>query len=54
MAEIFKTDVQTKLKSEMMLKILLEKFLNYQINLDLEDCDKILRVEEKIVIQITL
>ena len=47
MVEVFKTDVQTKPQSEMILKILLEKFPNYQINFDLEDCDKILRVKGK-------
>jgi len=45
MVEIFKTDIQTKSQSEMMLTILLDKFPSYQINFDLEDCDKILRID---------
>lgn len=49
MVQIFKTDVQTKELSEIIIKLLLEKYPTYQINFDLEDCDRILRVENKIV-----
>jgi hypothetical protein len=45
MVEVFKTTVKTKSESEMILNILLEKFPNHSINFDLEDCDKILRIE---------
>lgn len=47
MVEIFKTDLQTKEQSQEVLKILLNKFPKFQINFDLEDCDKILRVQGK-------
>ena len=43
--EVFKTNVQNKLLSELLVSTLLTYFPEYGINFDLEDCDKILRVE---------
>ena len=45
MVEIFKTDVQHRIKSEKILAKLNKSFPAYTINFDLDDCDKILRVE---------
>ncbi|MEB0249809.1 hypothetical protein QN344_06655, partial [Mucilaginibacter sp. 5B2] len=45
MIEIFKTNVRQKRISKMLLKALLEQFPARKINFDLDDCDKILRVE---------
>jgi hypothetical protein len=45
MVEVFKTTVQTCEDSKIVLQQLLDVFPNYLINFDLEDCDKILRVE---------
>jgi len=45
MVEVFKTDVQKKAKSKMLLRILSEAFPSFKINFDLSDCDKVLRVE---------
>ncbi len=45
MIEIFKTDVGNKTVSKRILTILNRHFPNYKINFDLDDCDKILRVE---------
>ncbi len=45
MTEVFKTNVQKKVQSKMLLRILLEAFPLFKINFDLSDCDKILRVE---------
>lgn len=45
MVEIFKTDVHDKVKSEKILSKLNKSFPTYIINFDLDDCDKILRVE---------
>ncbi|MBB5397437.1 hypothetical protein [Mucilaginibacter sp. AK015] len=45
MIEVFKTNVQEGDRSRMLIKKLSEHFPASKINFDLEDCDKILRVE---------
>lgn len=45
MVEVFKTNVQKKAQSKMLLCILSETFPSFRINFDLSDCDKVLRVE---------
>jgi hypothetical protein len=45
MVEAFKTNVQKKAQSKMLLSILSEAFPSFKINIDLSDCDKVLRVE---------
>ena len=45
MVEVFKTNVQKKTESKMLLSVLSEVFPSYKINFDLSDCDKVLRVE---------
>lgn len=45
MVEVFKTNVQKKSQSKMLLGILSEAFPSFKINFDLSDCDKVLRVE---------
>ena len=45
MVEVFKTNVQKKVQSKMLLSILSEAFPSFKINFDLCDCDKVLRVE---------
>ena len=45
MVEVFKTNVQRKTQSKMLLSILSEAFPSLKINFDLSDCDKVLRVE---------
>lgn len=45
MVEVFKTNVQKKSQSKMLLGILFEAFPSYKINFDLSDRDKVLRVE---------
>ena len=45
MVEAFKTNVQKKTQSRMLLCILSEAFPSFKINFDLSDCDKVLRVE---------
>ena len=45
MVEVFKTNVQKKTQSKMLLSILSEAFPSFKINFDLSDCDKMLRVE---------
>ena len=45
MVEVFKTNVQKKAQSKMLLCILSEAFPSLEINFDLSDCDKVLRVK---------
>lgn len=45
--EVFKTDVETTTDAGDIIKLLLQHFPGSKINFDLQDCDKILRVEGK-------
>jgi len=45
MVEVFKTNVQRKEQRNQLLSVLSETFPLLRINLDLSDCDKVLRVE---------
>jgi 5S rRNA maturation endonuclease (ribonuclease M5) len=45
MVEVFKTNIEYTDEAERIRKLLLNRFPNCQINLDLEDCDKILRIK---------
>jgi hypothetical protein len=45
MIEVFKTNVETATDAGNLIEILLQHFPGSKINFDLQDCDKILRVE---------
>jgi hypothetical protein len=45
MVEVFKTNVQLEEEATTLSEKLLSKFPLTKINFDLEDCDKVLRVE---------
>ncbi len=45
MVEVFKTNVENKAIADSIVKCLSLQFPNSIINFDLEDCDKILRIE---------
>jgi hypothetical protein len=45
MVEVFRTNVRHKRQAKRLLGVLSERFPLFRINFDLEDCDKILRVE---------
>lgn len=45
MVEVFKTSVSEKKEAEEVLKQLYTEFPGSSINFDLEDCDRILRIE---------
>jgi len=47
MVEIYKTNVYQKRQARKLVGILSKQFPLFSINFDLEDCDKILRVEGK-------
>ncbi|WP_394772635.1 hypothetical protein [Flavobacterium sp.] len=43
--EVFKTNVKKEAETNYIIAVILNQFPDYKINFDLEDCDKILRVE---------
>ena len=47
MVEVFKTNVQQHEQAEQIVSVLHDRIDFCKINFDLEDCDKILRVEGK-------
>ena len=47
MVEVFKTNVDHKTQSTILLDEIHKTFTSYEANFDLEDCDRILRVECK-------
>lgn len=49
MVEVFKTNVQEHDRAKQIMHQLLIHFPHYKINFDLQDCDKILRVEGQLV-----
>lgn len=50
MIAVFKTNVGYKIDYELVLQELNKKYLGRKITVDLEDCDKILRVEGDVFI----
>ncbi|WP_018611801.1 hypothetical protein [Segetibacter koreensis] len=50
MVEVFKTNIQQQKQAEILVGVLSNYFPLTRINFDLEDCDKVLRVEGKIVL----
>ena len=47
MIEVFKTNVETSSDASNMVQMLLQHFPGSRINFDLQDCDRVLRVEGK-------
>lgn len=47
MVEVFKTNVTSERKARQVLHLINRKFPSYKVNFDLEDCDNILRIENK-------
>lgn len=45
MVEVFKTNVQETVQAERILAELAQHFPGSHINFDLEDCDKVLRID---------
>lgn len=45
MVEIFKTNIQQGSQCDDIIEIIRKHYPSYKINFDLDDCDKILRVE---------
>ena len=51
MVEVFRTNVRHKRQAKVLLNILSKQFPLFHMNFDLEDCDKILRVEGENICQ---
>lgn len=47
MVEVFKTNVDCPEKAKKILELIHNNFFHYSANFDLEDCDRILRVESR-------
>jgi len=45
MVEVFKTNIRHYYQSQSLIKKLLEYFPGSEVNFDLEDCDRVLRIE---------
>ncbi|MEX2379730.1 MAG: hypothetical protein WD530_03240 [Vicingaceae bacterium] len=45
MVEVFKTNIELEKEAGLVLKTIEKRVPNYRITFDLEDCDRILRVE---------
>jgi hypothetical protein len=45
MVEVFRTSVKKKAEAEKIVNALQKEFSGFKINFDLQDCEKILRVE---------
>lgn len=43
--EVFKTDVNNKILAKKVIDMLYREFPDCRINFDLDDCDKVLRIE---------
>jgi hypothetical protein len=48
MVEVFKTNVEDSSHADLLIEQIHKTYTHYTANFDLEDCDKILRVECKI------
>ena len=50
MIEVFKTNIQQTAEAEELINLLLRHFPGSRINIDLHDCDKVLRIESSHVV----
>ncbi|HVM89026.1 MAG TPA: hypothetical protein VMT76_12625 [Puia sp.] len=49
MIEVFKTNVQEKHQAKKIIGLLQQHFPGSKINFDLEDCDKVLRIDSQCI-----
>jgi hypothetical protein len=48
MVEVFKTNVTSNRQAKELVNLLEDYFAGYKVNFDLDDCDRILRVEARL------
>lgn len=51
MVEVFKTNVRNTREAKLVIQKLAEEFPDHRINFDLSDCDRILRVQGKHILE---
>jgi len=51
MVEVFKTNVQSTREAKRIIQKLAEEFPKHKINIDLSDCDRILRVQGNAILE---
>lgn len=49
--QVFKTNVETVEQAERLIRLITETFPEYTVNFDLDDCDRILRVQASGIIR---
>jgi hypothetical protein len=49
MVEIFRTNITDGMQANLLLRLLKEQWPQYEASFDLEDCDRILRIESDVV-----
>lgn len=54
MVSIFKTNIQADNQAKAILQVLQNTFPNSRINFDLDDCDKILRIEASVIYSVCI
>ena len=47
MIEVFKTNVENHVQARFTISLIVNRYPSYVVNFDLEDCDKILRIESE-------
>jgi hypothetical protein len=47
MIEVFKTNVSNQAQANMLINKIQKKFIDYNANFDLKDCDNILRIKSR-------
>lgn len=50
MIEVFKTNVNKPAQAEQLVQLIQQTFVGYNANFDLEDCDRILRIKSRTLI----
>lgn len=50
MIEVFKTNVNKPAQAEQLVQLIQQTFAGYNANFDLEDCDRILRIKSRTLI----
>lgn len=43
--KVYKSDIDARGKARLIKRVIQKQFESYEVNFDLEDCDKVLRVE---------
>lgn len=50
MIEVYKTNVNKPAQAEQLVQLIQQTFVGYNVNFDLDDCDRILRIKSQTLI----